>query len=159
MRLEEIPYSLHGHVVSQFIPHSGRMALLDQVREYDEKRIVCATRSHLDPFNPLRIDNKLSAIHTIEYGAQAASTHTALTALKRQTAPEGINEQGIVSAAFLVVVRDFSFCDRMLDSFKEDLVVTAELIMSGPRSLQYKIWSHAAGFELSFGTVSLMMEG
>ena len=39
-----------------------------------------ATRSHLDPDNPLRRGDALSALHLVEYAAQAMAAHGALQA-------------------------------------------------------------------------------
>ena len=64
----------------RLIPHAGRMCLLDRVVDYSESEIHCATRTHLDPANPLRRDHALSALHLVEYAAQAMAAHGALHA-------------------------------------------------------------------------------
>jgi predicted hotdog family 3-hydroxylacyl-ACP dehydratase len=62
------------------IPHQGRMCLLDRVEQWTATEILCRTRSHLDPANPLRRDGRLAGVCGIEYGLQAAAAHGALAA-------------------------------------------------------------------------------
>jgi predicted hotdog family 3-hydroxylacyl-ACP dehydratase len=66
--------------IRTMIPHSGMMCLLDEVRQWDDRSIVCITNTHLDPLNPLRRGVSLSALHAFEYGAQAAAVHGGLLA-------------------------------------------------------------------------------
>jgi predicted hotdog family 3-hydroxylacyl-ACP dehydratase len=61
------------------LPHAGAMCLLEQVLEHDRDFIRCATASHRDPHNPLRRDGILSAVHGVEYAAQAAAAHGVLS--------------------------------------------------------------------------------
>ncbi len=56
------------------------MVLLDAVVRWDGARVVCRSRSHLDPANPLRRDGRLSAVCGAEYGMQAAALHGAMLA-------------------------------------------------------------------------------
>lgn len=73
------------------IPHSGAMCLLDSVIEYAAEEILCETASHRDPANPLLRDGVLSAIHLVEYAAQAMAAHGALQA-------EGKAQPGMLAA-------------------------------------------------------------
>ena len=66
--------------IAALIPHQGTMCLLDSVRESTPDTIVCMTRSHASPENPLRHHGRLSAVHLCEYGAQAMAVHGGLTA-------------------------------------------------------------------------------
>jgi predicted hotdog family 3-hydroxylacyl-ACP dehydratase len=61
------------------LPHAGSMCLLEQVLGHDRDSIRCATASHRDPCNPLRRDGILSAVHGVEYAAQAAAAHGVLS--------------------------------------------------------------------------------
>jgi predicted hotdog family 3-hydroxylacyl-ACP dehydratase len=56
------------------------MCLLDTVIEYGADEIVCETNSHRDLQNPLRNARGLSAVHLVEYAAQAMAAHGALLA-------------------------------------------------------------------------------
>ena len=55
------------------------MVLLDCVLCCDSETILCATDSHSNPDNPLRRGDKLPAMAAIEYAAQAAALHGALS--------------------------------------------------------------------------------
>ena len=68
--------------IRELIPHAGLMCLLDQVTEWDDKRIVCTSETHLNVDNPLRSNQQLPATALIEYGAQAMATHGGLVAMK-----------------------------------------------------------------------------
>ena len=66
--------------IRSLIPHAGAMCLLDAVTAWDEQSITCLSDTHRDPANPLRRQGRLSVLHAIEYGAQAAAIHGALCA-------------------------------------------------------------------------------
>ncbi len=56
------------------------MVLLDRLERWDAQSVLCRTRSHLDPANPLRRNGRLAGLCGIEYGLQAAALHGALLA-------------------------------------------------------------------------------
>ena len=59
--------------IEGLVPHAGTMCLIDEVERVDATRIVCVSRQHL------WMDNgRLSAVHAIEFAAQAAALHGAL---------------------------------------------------------------------------------
>jgi predicted LPLAT superfamily acyltransferase len=66
--------------IRALIPHSGSMCLLESVIEWDDRSIVCTSNTHRDPLNPLQRNGQLSAVHALEYGAQAAAVHGGLRA-------------------------------------------------------------------------------
>src|SRR5881398_1435622 len=66
--------------IRRLIPHAGTMCLLDSVLGWDDESIVCTTNTHRDEANPLRRDGRLSALHALEYAAQAAAIHGGLRA-------------------------------------------------------------------------------
>src|SRR5262245_58783560 len=83
--------------IRTLIPHSDLMCLLDEVLQWDDRRIVCVGNTHRDPANPLRRHGHLSALHAFEYGAQAAAVHGGLRArAASKVAPSG----------FLAALRD-----------------------------------------------------
>jgi len=61
------------------IPHAGRMCLLDRVLAWDERGILCTAANHRDADHPLRDPGGLPVWAGIEYAAQAAAVHGALT--------------------------------------------------------------------------------
>ena len=94
------------------IPHEGSMVLIDQVDDWDLNKISCSTRSHLLSNNPLMLNNSLSSIHLIEYGAQAMAIHRGLLT--------GESLQG-----FLAAVRDANFFIDNLDNVHGALHIQA----------------------------------
>jgi len=94
------------------IPHEGSMVLIDQVNDWDLNKISCSTRSHLLSNNPLMLNNSLSSIHLIEYGAQAMAIHRGLLT--------GESLQG-----FLAAVRDANFFIDNLDNVHGALHIQA----------------------------------
>ena len=76
--------------IRTLIPHSDLMCLLDEVEHWDDRSIACISNTHRDPANPLRREGHLSAVHALEYGAQAAAIHGGLRARAAGTvAPPG----------------------------------------------------------------------
>ena len=94
------------------IPHEGSMILIDQVDAWDTNEIYCSSHSHLSSNNPLIIDNSLSSMHLIEYGAQAMAIHRGLLT--------GKPLQG-----FLAAVRDANFYIDNLDNVHGALHIQA----------------------------------
>ena len=94
------------------IPHEGSMVLIDQVDDWDLNKISCSSRSHLLSNNPLMVNNSLSAMHLIEYGAQAMAIHRGLLT--------GKSLQG-----FLAAVRDANFFIDNLDNVHGALHIQA----------------------------------
>jgi len=56
------------------------MCLLDAVEDWTADRIHCTARTHQAFDHPLRWQNRLSAVHLIEYAGQAIALHGALLA-------------------------------------------------------------------------------
>jgi predicted hotdog family 3-hydroxylacyl-ACP dehydratase len=102
--------------IRTLIPHSGLMCLLDEVTEWDDQSITCVSNTHRDPGNPLRRDERLSAVHAFEYGAQAAAVHGGLRArLTDATAAPG----------YLAALRDGRLFVGSLDDIDSALQVEA----------------------------------
>lgn len=123
--------------IRKLIPHAGSMCLLEHVIECDDEKIVCQTRSHLAPDNPLRHKGRLSSICGIEYAAQAMALHGAIR--RAGPAPNGAeapnsgstsgHSQGAGSGrhGFLASVRDAHIERRYLDDIHKPLTVSAAL--------------------------------
>lgn len=60
------------------LPHAGATVMLDSVTAWDAASILCSSRAHLDPANPLRRGGRLSAVCGLEFAMQAAAAHGAL---------------------------------------------------------------------------------
>ena len=94
------------------IPHVGVMNLIDMVESWADNRIVCRTRSHLQTEHPLRLNGQLSAIHLLEYGAQAMAIHGGLL-------------HGKALPGYLAAVRGAQFYIENLDDVAGDLIIKA----------------------------------
>lgn len=113
---------------AHLIPHAGSMMLIDQVDSWNNKQINCITRSHLASDNPLRLNNSLSIMHLIEYGAQTMAIHGGLLS--------GKSSQG-----FLAAVRGAHFHIVTLDSITSSLhiVANAELKIENGAVYSFRI--------------------
>ena len=76
--------------IESAIPHAGTMCLIDEVDRVDATRIVCLSWQHLSMDNPLRRNGRLSAVHAIEFAAQAAALHGALSVSGRHPPRAGM---------------------------------------------------------------------
>jgi len=136
---------LDREAIARRLPQAGRMVLLDRVLDWDARSIRCATRSHLDPANPLREPAGLPVWAGIEYGAQAAAIHGCL--LRGDTVPR---------PGFLASVRDaHSHCER-LDGIEGELVVIATLAHDDPAGAIYDFEVLSATRALLTGRAALM---
>ena len=97
---------------AHLIPHAGSMMLIDQVDSWSDKHINCSTQSHLATDNPLRLDNSLSIMYLIEYGAQSMAIHGGLLS-------------GKSSPGFLAAVRGAHFHINSLDTISGSLHIKA----------------------------------
>ncbi len=96
------------------VPHAGRMCLIDEVTAWDEGNIVCLASNHRRAEHPLRRFGRLSALHLIEYAAQATAIHGSLIA-RDQRAPPGM----------LAAARDFHTALATLDDLGTPLHIHA----------------------------------
>lgn len=135
------------------IPHAGNMCLLDGVQAWDDQRILCISNSHRHTDNPLRCfygveqaPGALSAIHAVEYGAQAMAVHGGL--LARQAG-------GTAAPGYLAALRDVQLKVTSLDSIHDALFVEAEQVMAGTGSLMYnlRVYSSAGDIVTARATV------
>jgi predicted hotdog family 3-hydroxylacyl-ACP dehydratase len=101
--------------IAGLIPHAGAMCLLDTVRCWDSKTIVCTASGHRDAANPLAIDGALDAVCGIEYAAQAMAIHGALTASAGRRP----------AAGYLASVREVVCHTARLNLLADDLEITA----------------------------------
>lgn len=116
---------------AHLIPHAGSMILIDQVDAWSNKQINCSTRSHLAADNPLRLNNSLSAMHLIEYGAQSMAIHGGLLS-------------GKSSPGFLAAIRGAHFHIDTLDKLSGSLHIEAraELKIENGAVYSFRITDH-----------------
>jgi len=118
--------SLNMHQYACLIPHAGNMILIDMVDFWTNNQIVCRTRSHQNPANPLRLNGLLSAIHLIEYGAQTTAIHGGLLT-------------GKSSPGFLAATRGVHFYTDSLDEVAGEIIITATAELKIQYGAVYKL--------------------
>jgi len=134
---------------SQLIPHAGSMCLLEQVVSWDEKGVVCATQSHQSLENPLRSSGQLSAIHAVEYGAQAVAVHGGLLA----------HEKGeVIKPGYLAALRKIKLHCSHLDKIGSVLTVEAVQLLSDAGNLMYSFAVTTEGRPIADGRVMIMVQ-
>ena len=126
--------------IERNIPHHGRMCLLDEVVEWDERHIRCRSGTHRAADHPLRSRGRLGIACGIEYAAQAMAAHGALSGgvLAGDAAAGALAGVGIASGAsavrgrpeagFLASLRDVRLYVPRLDDIETDLICDATLI-------------------------------
>jgi predicted hotdog family 3-hydroxylacyl-ACP dehydratase len=120
---------LNSEEICRLIPHAGDMCLLDEVIEWDDKSIVCHTRSHWNNNHPLREHGRLAAVHAAEYGAQALAVHCGLIALR---------DGESVCPGYLVSLRDLKLHVSRLDILESVIAVTAIRLMADTGNFIYE---------------------
>lgn len=136
--------------IRRLIPHAGAMCLLERVEHWDESAITCTTVTHVRADHPLRRNGMLSAIHLVEYAAQACAIHGGLVA---RAAGETSAKPGMLTA-----LRDCRIQVDRVDDIDERLTITArKLIASGSGSM-YQFEVRAGERVLADGRVSVMTE-
>jgi predicted hotdog family 3-hydroxylacyl-ACP dehydratase len=136
--------------IRTLIPHSGTMCLLDGVVRWDDESIICISNTHRDRNNPLRRDGRLSALHALEYGAQAAAVHGGLRARAAgTTAPP----------CYLVALRDAHLHLERLDDLMVPLEVRARRLFGDAGNTIYQCAISARDIPVADGRVTIMRRG
>lgn len=134
--------------IRTLIPHAGFMCLLENVLKWDDQSIVCTTKTHRDPANPLRRDGRLSALHAFEYGAQAVAVHGGLRARAAgMTAPPG----------YLAALRDAHLHVMHLDDLASPLEVRAQHLFGDSANIIYECQILAGNVRLADGRITIIL--
>ena len=133
--------------IARMVPHAGTMCLLDSVVAWDQARIVCHSGRHRAGDNPLRARDRLSAVHAIEFAAQAMAVHQRL----------GGDGSSPPSYGLLVSVRQCTFASDRLDTCASPLVIEATRIASTAEALTYRFAVGAAGTSIAAGRASVLL--
>lgn len=138
--------------IASRIPHGDSMCLLESIVSWDDRGVRCTASSHRALLNPLREhatalrpDPGLPVWAGVEYAAQAAAVHGALTT--DRTAPR----EGVLAAMRGVVAT----CER-LDDVAEDLEIDAVVKHSDPAGAIYTFAVRAGERVLLSGQFTLM---
>ena len=138
---------IYKEQIRGLIPPAGLMCLLDEVIEWDERSIVCTSNTHRDPANPLRRAGHLSAVHALEYGAQAAAAHGGLQARSAgMTAPPG----------YLAALRDARLHVSCLDDITSPLRIRASRLFGEGANAVYDCRVSAGEVLLAEGRVTIV---
>lgn len=132
--------------IEDLVPHAGAMVLIDEVESWDQTHIICSTRSHRRPDNPLRTPDGLPAAAGVELGAQAMAIHGALI------------QGGKPRAGLLVLVTDLHIGVRWLDDLEGTLRIRAELLRGHGRGCLYSMAMEAGGTEIMAGRITAMLD-
>ena len=134
--------------IRTLIPHAGTMCLLDSVLDWNDESIVCLTDTHRHSNNPLRRNERLSALHALEYGAQAAAIHGGLRARAAgTTAP----------ACYLAALRDTHLYVGRLDDLPSPLEVRAKRLFGDAGNTVYECAILTSGNVIAEGRVTIML--
>ncbi len=137
--------TLNREKLCRLIPHAGAMCLLDRVERWDDTSILCTSRTHLAPANPLRRSGRLHTVSGVEYAAQAMAVHG------------GLLTTGSSAGGYLASIRNVHFGSPRLDSIKETLHVEATRLMGDDATLMYRFVVYAGGVELLSGRASVFL--
>jgi predicted hotdog family 3-hydroxylacyl-ACP dehydratase len=133
--------------IRTLIPHSDLMCLVDEVSHWDDRSIVCITKTHCDTANPLRREGRLSALHALEYGAQAAAVHGGLRAREAgASAPPG----------YLAALRDARLHATRLDAISLPLEIRAIRLFGDGANTVYECRVLAGHFLVAEGRVIIV---
>lgn len=138
------------------IPHAGTMCLLDRVIDADAARIVCAATSHRDPANPLRAHGRLSAVHAIEYAAQAMALHRAFGDGDGGEAGKG--GQASVPRGMLTSVRGVTCDVAWLDDIDGELMIEAARLSGDGNVVVYAFEVKSGARALVSGRASAVLD-
>jgi predicted hotdog family 3-hydroxylacyl-ACP dehydratase len=134
--------------IAALIPHAGAMCLLDGVTDWDDTRIRCVSRTHLDAGNPLRSRGRLPAVCGIEYAAQAMAVHGGLAGATR-----GRPRMGLLAS-----LRDVDCSRDRLDDLEGELVVEAERLMGDEANVIYRFSVSVGATEVLAGRAAVVLQ-
>ena len=134
--------------IADRMPHAGTMCLLDRVIDGDDARIVCAAGSHRDPGNPLRAHGRLSAVHAIEYAAQAMALHRAFADAAPAAPARGM----------LTSVRGVTCHVERLDDVDGELTIAATRVSGNESVVVYAFDVRSDGRLLADGRASAVLD-
>lgn len=134
--------------IEALIPHAGTMSLWDELIDAEPARVLLRTDSHHRADNPLRRDGQLSAVHLIEYGAQAMAVHGGW--LARQ-ASGGSARPGVLAA-----VREFKLQVERLDDLDAAIECEAQRLVANAGGWMYGFTLRCDGRDLASGRASVI---
>jgi predicted hotdog family 3-hydroxylacyl-ACP dehydratase len=134
--------------IEAHIPHQGRMCLIDEVREWNQERIRCASGGHRAPDHPLRAHGRLGAACGIEIAAQAMAVHAALTS----------GTDARPSGGLLASLRAVRMHVARLDDVQTELICDAVRVAGDGSTALYEFELHAEARRLLSGRAAVVID-
>jgi len=135
--------------IESHIPHSGRMCLLDQVLDWEDDRIRCASGGLRAADHPLRAHGRLGIACGIEIAAQTMAVHGALSAGDSSSRPR---------AGLLAGVRSVRMYAARLDDAQTDVICEATRVAGDERTALYEFELSCAGSTLLRGRATVVLD-
>ena len=129
------------------------MCLLDEVIDWDARRIRCRTATHRAPDNPLRAHDRLGIACGIEYAAQAMALHGALAGGTAAAKAGGRSQVGLLAS-----VRGVHFCVLRLDDIDSDLICEATHLAGNDLTALYDFALREGDRSLLSGRASVVLD-
>jgi predicted hotdog family 3-hydroxylacyl-ACP dehydratase len=137
---------LDRDAIAARLPHAGNMCLLDEVSAWDADTITALSRSHAAAENPLARDGELHAVHLVEYAAQAAAVHGALTGEDANKPPR----RGVLAG-----LRNATLHVSRLSARAGTLHIHAQRLLDQPGACLYEARITADGRDLFQGRLAV----
>jgi predicted hotdog family 3-hydroxylacyl-ACP dehydratase len=115
--------------IAALIPHRGSMCLLDHLVSWDHQAIEAVAVDVHSQDNPLREGDVLQSIVLVEYAAQAAAIHAALT--------EG--SIGGSSAAYIGAIKSMTLHQPRVDPSDSELHCAACCVLNNANGAIYQL--------------------
>lgn len=128
------------------------MCLLDGITDWDAQAIRCYSETHRDPNHPLRRGGCLSAVHLIEYAAQAAALHHGLMQQRKALSQEQ------KSGGALVALKNIDLAIGKLDSVVEPLHIRVTSELRSTSGLIYRFTIRGGKKELATGRITIALD-
>ena len=135
--------------IEQRIPHQGCMCLLDEVLEWDDRRIVCSSTGHRAADHPLRANGRLGAVCGIELAAQTMAVHGALLAQASAPRPR---------AGLLAAVRAVRMRVLRLDDIESSLLCEVVRVLGDGDTALYEFELRSSAASLMSGRATVVLD-
>ena len=138
--------TLNYREITQRLPHSGSMCLLNEVIEADSDSLTALASSHLDDDNPLRLEGRIATVNGIEYAAQAMAIHGSLLSSASLETPQ---------AGYIATVRNIEMRTEFIPETGASLLIKVQQLMSNNNGFTYQFHIHCEQQELISGKITV----
>lgn len=121
--------------IAALVPHAGDMCLIDAVTAWSDKHIECIAHLSTKNGHPLSLEGELSAIHLLEYGAQAMAVHAGL--LRQKMTDRSMSIMPV--PGFLAAIRDAQFFIDSLHGYECELHIKANALIHSANGVIYEL--------------------